>query len=444
MARFAEMDTDRWRNMALAIFAVAILTPLNAFAATDNSLDKLMRAAIVQNHDLKAARSQIDAAMGRLKQAGLWPNPRLELSNETGAPFNNDGAYSRSVAFAQEFPISGRIGRAQDVARVDVARALAELNEAERKLLGDIAVAYNSIVAIDQRLAVRDRLIALESSLVSASSARYKAGEVSALDVNSATLELERLRQERIILSADRAGKLKTLAGLVGLGADAPLTVDADLPSLSDLASLQDLTNQALARRPDLRLLALSASRAEAEIALARASAWADWSVSLGIRRDRLFVTGVPRQPSDNALMMTLSIPFPLFNANEGTQAAAAADEVTAREQGEALRLRIENEVAGEYARITALSDVVRQYANRALPLSERNSALARDSYRNGQLSMSEVVQAMRLELDLNNSYLDAIAQYLTALAELNASTVAGVSMMTHPEEPSAVLSGTP
>lgn len=429
------LDWQRAKDFTVLLLVGGWLVASGDNTAAAAPLDELMRTAMVQSHDLKAARAQIDAAMGRLKQAGLWPNPRLELSNETGAVFNNDGAYARSVAFAQDFPIAGRIGRAEDVARVDVARALAELNEAERKLLGDIATTYYTIAALDQKLAVRDRLIAIEASLVSVSAARYKAGEVSALDVNSATLELERLRQERTALAAERVASLKTLAGLVGLGPDAPLSVETAMPSLTDLPSLAELTDQALSRRPDLRLFALVADRATAEQALARASAWEDWTVSLGVKQDKLFVVGAPAQPADNALMMTVTVPFPLFNRNQGTQAAAAADEVTAREQAEALRLRIENEVAGDYARAAALADVVRQYKSRALPLGQSNAVLARDSYRKGQLSMTDVVQASRLELDLNNSYIDAVAEYLAAIAELNTAAVTYASLMTHPQD---------
>lgn len=427
------------RSLALLAFVCASLTPLVPASAAGLTLDELMRSAVVESHDLKAARAQIDAAIGRLAQAGLWPNPRLQLSNESGAPFNNDGAYSRAFAFAQDFPVAGRIARGEDVARVDVARALAEVNEAERKLLGDVLTTYYDLTVLDQRLAMRDRLIAIETSLVSVSAARYRAGEVSELDVNAATLELERSRQEQTTLGAERSNKLKTLASLVGLGANAPLAVETSLPTPEKIAPLAGLTSQALLRRPDLRLLALAADRAQAEQALARASAWEDWTVSFGVRQDKLFVLGAPVQPADGALTMTLTIPLPLLNQNQGSEAAARADEVTAREQAQALRLRIENEVAAAFEKANALLGVAQQYRLLSLPLGQRSAALARSAYRSGQLSMTEVVQIERQEIDLNTSYIDAVAQYLTAVASLNTSTVAYASLMTHPTEASAI-----
>jgi cobalt-zinc-cadmium efflux system outer membrane protein len=263
-------------------------------AAAGYNLNEIMHQALIRNHDLKAARAQVNAALGRLKQSGLWPNPRLELSNESDRVFANQGAFTRSVGLTQDFPIAGRIGRAQDVSRVDVARALAEVNEAERTLLAEVAKSFYEIVVLDQKIALRDRLINVEASLVATSTNRQKAGEVSELDVNAATLELQRLHQERIVLTGQRAAALRTLAGLVGLPSNAALAVNTALPPFIRLPPVAQLVDQALRRRPDLRLLVLAENRALAEQLLAKASAWEDWSVSLGVRQDKLFIEGAP------------------------------------------------------------------------------------------------------------------------------------------------------
>jgi hypothetical protein len=47
------------------------------------TFDQTLQMAIEQNRDLKTARAQVDAALGRLKQSGRWPKPRLELMAAT-------------------------------------------------------------------------------------------------------------------------------------------------------------------------------------------------------------------------------------------------------------------------------------------------------------------------------------------------------------------------
>lgn len=434
----------RAKMMMLALLVVAgvATAPLRSTAAAGLKLDDVMREALVRNQDLMAARSQVAAAMARLKQAGRWPNTRLELSNETDKLFANEGEYSRSIGFTQDFPIAGRIGRTLDVARVDVARALTEVNESERRLLADVAKAFYTVVALDQQIALREKLIVIDQLLVTASVDRQKAGEVSEIDVNTATLELERLRQERTVLLGERAVVLKTLSGLSGFGANYELMIDTTLPKITPLPPLAELTGQALNQRPDLRLLALAADRALAEQELARASAWEDWSVSLDLQRDRTAITGAPIQSGDTLLGLRLTVPMPFFNRNRGAQAAAAADAMTAQQQLAALRLRIENDVAGRYAQVTRLLGALTSYRERTLPLSRRNAELARDAYSLGQLPITAVVQAQRQENDLNTSYAATLALYLQARAALNTATAAWLALMTHPVVTAAVQPG--
>ena len=427
---------DCRRNFAFAIAVFVCVVPFGGSAlGAALTLDDALRITIEQNHDLKAARAQVDAALDRLKQSGRLPNPRLQLSNETDAPFGNEGEYSLSAGFAQQFPIGGRLSRATEVARVDVARALAEVNVAEQELVGNVATDFDAIVVLDQKIVLHDELVALEASLVSASRARQKVGEVSELDVNAAELELERLREERVALAGERAAAIRTLAGLMGLAADAAPVIDSTPPAVVELPPLAQLSREALERRPDLRLLALSADRAGAERALARASAWEDWDVTLGVRQDHRVILGTPPQPTDRALMFSLSVPLPLFNDNDGNISAATADETTAREQLAALRTRVENEVTGLYEQVNRLREALGAYQTQILPLSRRNSELARSAYRSGQISVAEVVQAERQERDLGTSYADTLAQYLRALESLNQATVVHAGLLTQPVE---------
>ena len=423
------------KAVAVLVFAGALASPWHVAEAAPLDAHGVVREALLRNHDLKAARAQVAAALGRLKQAGLWPNPRLELSNDTDRPFANEGEYSRSIGISQEFPISGRLALAGDVARVDVARALAEVNEAERKLAGDVATAFYEIAVVDRKVALRDRIISAVKTLAAATRDRYRAGEVSELDVNAAALELQRLTQERAMLLGERAAAIRTLAGLAGFGSNEVLQLDTKMPRATPLGSSVQLIEQAMDKRPDLRLLALAANRAEADRVLASASAWEDWTLSLGVKQDKLVIDGAPPQRANDALMLTLAIPVPLFNRNEGTQDAAQAEKAAAQEQFLALGQRIENEVVGKRDQLTQLAEALRVYEAQTLPLARKNSDLARAAYRAGQVSISEVVQAQRLENETALNYAETLAQYFKALVQLQMATVADAALMTHPVE---------
>lgn len=435
----------RWRLFcgvaaAYAMLVISTVQPALAAPAGSEALDAdaAVRLALSRNHDLQAARAEVESALGRLRQAGMWPNPRIELSYDTDRVFANDGAFSGGAGLSQDFPISGRLGLAEDLARVDVARALAEVNDAERKLISDVAAAYYDVTVLDESLKLKDGLIASVAEVATASRNRFQQGEVSELDVNAAALELLRLRQDRGVLAGERQAALRTLAGLIGLGGSEPLAI-GDLPKQREpIADARELTELAIARRPDLKGLALAANRAEAEKALSSASGWEDWSLSLGVKRDRLVIEGLPRQPADDALSMTLTIPVPLLNSNAGSRDAATADRIVAREQAIALRQRIENEVVGLREQLVQLASTLDAFESDALPLARKNSQLAHSAYRKGQVSIADVVQAERLEKDISANYVDALSRYLKSRVALEAATVAHADLLTHPVDSKA------
>ena len=98
------------------------------------SLANLVQIALQNNRDLKVAETNIAIAQGKWVQARLVPNPTLDLSDASDAPFNDEGEYTKSVGVTQSFPVAGRISRQIAVAKADVAMAKAELRNLKLKL----------------------------------------------------------------------------------------------------------------------------------------------------------------------------------------------------------------------------------------------------------------------------------------------------------------------
>jgi cobalt-zinc-cadmium efflux system outer membrane protein len=405
-----------WRRL-IVFTGIALLGSVSLAAyAAGLTLEEVVGIAIHDNKDLQAARYAVEAARARLLQAGLLPNPRLDLSGKSDSIFNNEGEYTANVGFSQQFPIAGRIARQKDVAQADVALALAEINEAERKLAGDVVASFYRILALDRQIEVRDRLVGVDQQLAEVARNRFRAAEVSELDVNTSQLEMQRLTQERTLLLSQRATQLAQLNQLLGQSAAQPLALDNTLPTIEPLPSLIEAQQRALALRPDLRFALLNADRARADLALAHAQRWEDWTVGLGVEQSRLVVQGVPPQDRGRALGLTLSVPLPLLNKNQGRIAEAATAGAQAAARIEALKLNIENEVATTYAETERLRSALQQYQQNILPLGDRNVRLAQQGYNQGLVSVLEVVQAQRQQSELNISYLNTLDQYLQAL----------------------------
>jgi cobalt-zinc-cadmium efflux system outer membrane protein len=420
--------SSSWVNRAsrrLVIFLVSSVlwgSIGQAAHAAGLTLPQAIDIAVQSNKDLQAARHAVEGARARLLQAGLPPNPRLNIAGGNDRLFKNAGEYAASVGISQQFPVAGRIARQKDVARVDVDLALAEIRQAELKLAGDIASQFYRVLALNRQIEVRERLIDVDQKLVLGTRNRFKAAEVSELDVNAAQLELQRLTQEHALLLNQRMAQLSQLNQFLGQPAIQVIELDDTLPDSKSLPSLTELQRQALTLRPDLRFALLNADRARADQSLARAQRWEDWTVGVGLEQGRRVIEGIPPQASDRALGLSLSIPLPLLNNNQGRIAETAAVEAQADARIEALKFSIGNEVASAYAEVERLQQVISEYQN-MLPLSERNAHLAQQGYDQGLVSIVEVVQAQRQQGDLNVTYLNTLDQYLQALARLHIAT---------------------
>ena len=412
-----------WR-LSMLLVASALLGGYQQSAdAAGMSLAQAIDISIQSNKDLQAARYIVEEARARLVQAGLPPNPRLDIAEKNDVLFRNEGEYAASAGVSQQFSIAGRLAHQKEVARVDVALALAEIKQAKLKLAGEVSAEFYRLLVLDRQIALRERLIVAEQALVLGTRNRFKAAEVSELDVNTAQLELQRLAQERALLLSQRMSQLARMNQLLGRSASQALALDEALPAKESLPALADLQRQALASRPDLRFALLGADRARANQALARAQRWEDWTVGVGLEQGRQVIDGGPPQNSSRVIGLSLSIPLPLRNRNQGNVAAAAAAGEQADARIEALKLSISNEVAGAYAETERLQQALSEYRSNMLGVSARNVRLAQQGYEQGLIPVGDVVRIQRQQGELNIAYLNTLDQYLQALARLRSAT---------------------
>ena len=412
-------NSARWLRRLCLLLALALAATIARADDAPLGLAELIQLALKNNPALTAQRYTVDAAEGQRQQAGSMPNPRLELSNTSNSFLSNGGEYTRSIGLSQDIPVGGRLGAQQDVADAGLRLAMANLRQAEASLARQVATSYYQILVLDRQIATRDALITVDQKLLDATTARMKAGEVSPLDVSTAELETERLRQQEALLQNQRDAELATLNQLLGRPARSPLALTDTLPADSALGDLGDLQQQAVKQRADLQAALLEGEQAQAGVNLARSQRWEDWSVGMSTGQSRLDITGAPPQATEREIGVTLSIPLPLWNRNKGNVATALSNTQQADANVAALKLQVQNEVATGYGQLQRLSDIVARYRDRLLPLSEKSVSLAQQGYEQGQVSIVEVVTAERQHSDVEVAYLDALEQYLQAYANL-------------------------
>ncbi|KTD23882.1 chemiosmotic efflux system C protein C [Legionella lansingensis] len=408
------------REAVFCFFILMNCISAKVFALPALTLYQLTNIAIQNNKDLKAAQYNIFLATARLTQAGRFPNPSLQLGTIDDRLLTDEGEYTRSIGFSQAFPIAGRLGKEKTVARVDIAIAMAEVRNAKRQLRGQVADNFFALLITDKRLQQLNKLLAINQQLMQVSQKRFHAAEVSELDANTARLEYQRILQEKQALNSLRISQSAQLNQLLGRTQKSQLIVDHRLPKITRLPSLTELQHIALCKRPEIQMAWLNVNRAQANQQLARAERWSDWTVGLGVQQQKLVVEGAPNQTQDRAVTVNITIPLPLFNANQGRILEASMTETQNLMKLQALKLAIETEVASAYGQVKELQTALKQSQNGdTLKLITRNVKLAREAYKNGQISLLEILQIQRQQNELQIAKLTILEKYLQAVAKL-------------------------
>jgi len=114
-----------------------------------------------------------------------------------------------------------------------------------------------------------------------------------------------------------------------------------------------------------------------------------------------------------------VAVTLPLFTTHK---AGVTVEEATLAQLGEQRRaalMRIDGEVTAASATAEAQRVAYLRYRDVILPQAQQVEQLAQDSYQLGQTGIAALLQALQASRDVRLRSLDAVAQFHTALADL-------------------------
>jgi cobalt-zinc-cadmium efflux system outer membrane protein len=177
-------------------------------------------------------------------------------------------------------------------------------------------------------------------------------------------------------------------------------------PILTTLAELQEA---ALRERPDLRAAQQSVVAAASQHALAKANG----------KQDVTFTTNYSHVSGLNAATMSVSLPLPIFDRNQGEIAKTNAAIIQAREQEAAVRSQVLTDVKDAYEALLTSDRVARFYQSGYLTVSQRNRDISEYAYGRGATSLLDFLDAERSYRSTQLSYRQAVAAHLLSVEQL-------------------------
>src|SRR5213083_1702940 len=267
--------------LASVMFAVFPASAQGPSSQAEMTVDELVARALADNPELRAARREIDAALGRLRQAGLRPNPMLELGGQKAlSPDNN-------LTAMLTFPLdlNGRKEGRVAVAERELAMKRAQVGDRERRLAADVRMKAGELLAARRSLAVTDDLLGVNRDALRLVRNRVREGATPGLEENLMLVEVNRLDALRQLLASRLDITSLQLKALAGMAPDVPLALRGDLAPSGAPPIADEAVRQALTARPDLDAARADVAMGAAKIRKERAEGRWDASVNVGYQR---------------------------------------------------------------------------------------------------------------------------------------------------------------
>src|SRR2546429_1707272 len=413
----------------LVVMATLAVTGIaHAQPGVEVTVDELVARALADRPDLRSTRAEIDGALGGLQQAGLRPNPMLELGGQKALSPDNNVTIGLSVPLDLNGRKEGRVA----VAERELQMKRAQVRDRERRLAADVRVKAGELLAARRSLAVTDDLLGVNRDALRLVGDRVREGATPALEENLMLVEVNRLDALRQLLASRLDIASLQLKALAGMAPDAPLTLRGDLAPSGSPPITDEAIRQALTTRPDLDAARADVAIGAAKIRKERAEGRWDASVNVGYQRQDVGLdlngvtnTGATRPIQDvfHYFGAGVSIVLPVRNRNQGNIAAAAAEAQAAERRLQFAELTVRQEVAAALAQYEAARRSLQIYERGVRDVATRNLSVVRQTYALGRGSLLDVIPEPRRCIDIENGYTDALRQVYDARVEIDRAT---------------------
>lgn len=370
-----------------------------------------------------AARARAAAAEARIGPASRWPDPAILLGlmnrNLPGLGLS-DPLGMNQIQVMQMVPLAGKTGLAVRAARAEAAAGTAEAEDAVWAVRARAAMSFYDLFQADGEFRTMTGARRLLEDLGRGAAAMYAAGGGRQSDVLRAQVELARMDNGLIRMSAMREAMIARLNGIRNLPIDTPVPPPV-APRLPDsLPPRPELERLALERRP---MLTAEQSRVEAAEAVARRAGREIWpDLTLGVTYGQ---RPMPDGSTDRMASFMLGFTLPLSPGRRQGQMRAEAAAMAAMATADLDNLRLETRTrVGE---LTADLDRARQlsqlYRTTLLPQLRATAASAMAGYRGGSIDFMTL-------LDSEMAVVRAVAELFGFEAE-SGKAIAELEMLT-------------
>jgi NodT family efflux transporter outer membrane factor (OMF) lipoprotein len=381
----------------------------------DPILSNLVRRAVDGNLDLKEARARIREARARrgISRADRFPTLDVEGSGTGSRTREHGGDNAKTYRYAAgfdagwELDIFGGVRRAVEAADADLSASQEDFRDVLVSLLAEVALNYVEVRTYQARLVTAEANLSAQEETYNIAQWRFQAGLTTQLDVEQARYNLETTRSQIPTLRSGLEAAKNRIAVLLGEKpgkAHAGLEQQSPIP-VTPIEIAVGVPADVLRRRPDIRRAERRLAAQTARVGEATAELYPRFSLvgSIGLETlsvDRLLYAGARTY----SMSIGPSINWPISRAG----AIRKNIEVQNALQEQAL-IQYESALLNALEEVENALTAFAEEQQRRLSLVEATGAaqratqLAHEKYRAGLIDFSDVLDAQRSLLSLQD-----------------------------------------
>jgi cobalt-zinc-cadmium efflux system outer membrane protein len=382
------------------------------------TLAELEQMAIAANPSVARAAALVDAARGNWIQVGLPPNPNVGYE---GQQIGSAGrAEQDGVFIEQEIVRLRKLRLNREVAAQEIAKAEQQLAMQQQRVLTDVRIAYYEVLIAERQKTLTGQLRDIAAAALKVAEALLKGKEVGRPDVIQAQLEMG--NAEILAQNAENrhAAAWRTLATIIGEPNRAPQPLDGNVDEPRPEHLWDESLQRLLSTSPEIALAASEIERAR-------------WAVERAYveKKPNLTVQGLVNW-RDNGIggdsdgSLTVGIPLPLWNRNQGGIIQAEGQAAAAERALQQLELSLQNRLAPVFERYASALNQVTKYREKLLPAAQESLDLARRLYQAGETPYLNLLTAQRSFSQTNLNYLESLSELRSAEAEIEGLLLSG------------------
>jgi cobalt-zinc-cadmium efflux system outer membrane protein len=395
-----------------AALAAADATTASGKQLENLTLEQALEMAENLQPQIAEAKAMVEAAEGRARQAGAFPNPEAivgaqQLPLAGNQP--NDKEYVAGVG--QPIPLSGRLTKARQAELLDREVRARGLDVKRRDIRKRVHSAFATALYQEEAYKAQNEIRRSAEKAVAATQARLEAGDAVREDLARVEMELARAQVEVRRAESLREQARLELAFAIGDATLAVISLSGTMDAAFEIPTLESLAAN-LAAQPETALADADIRARAARVDLAKAERMPDVKVELLYHR--------LEASRASTVDVGLSLPLPLFNRNQGKLREARAEQAAAEARARMTRNELSTRLRESHAQLTAALANTRTFKTDILPRADTVLKSAETRYTAGDISLAEMLPVRRDWATVQLAYLESVRDAMQAWAALS------------------------